>query len=266
VSERRVPSLRLVDVTVEVDRRRLLDSVSLSVEPGEWLGVVGPNGAGKTTLLRAVAGLVAVRGRIELHGRPVDGLSRRERARAVALVPQSPIVPDGMTVADYVLLGRTPYLGPFAVEGPVDHAITAEVLEQLHLLALASRPIDTLSGGERQRVLIARALAQQSPVLLLDEPTTALDIGHQQDVLELLDKLRFERDLAVVSTMHDLTMAAQYPDRLALLADGRVATVGPCEEVLTEEHLSRHYGATVRVLHGPDGIVVVPTRSRRGSP
>jgi iron complex transport system ATP-binding protein len=136
-------------------------------------------------------------------------------------------------------------------------------LGSLDLLELASRPIDTLSGGERQRVLVARALAQQSRILLLDEPTTALDIGHQQEVLELIDKLRYERGLAVVSTMHDLTIAAQYPDRLALLSAGRVVTVGTGDEVLTEDLLAAHYGATVRILRDDDGIVVIPTRTKR---
>ena len=258
-------AMRCVGLGVSVGARALLSDVSLEVDEGEWLGVVGPNGAGKSTLLRAVAGLAPATGVVELDGRPIGTLTRRERAQRVALVPQTPTVPSGMTVLDYVLLGRTPYLGFFAVEATTDLDITNDVLASLDLLDLASRPIDTLSGGERQRVLVARALAQQSRILLLDEPTTALDIGHQQEVLELIDKLRYERGLAVVSTMHDLTIAAQYPDRLALLSAGRVVTVGTGDEVLTEEHLAEHYGATVRILRDADGIVVIPTRTKRPS-
>lgn len=240
-----------------------LDALDLRVAEGSIFGFVGPNGAGKSTLLRAIAGLTPATGLIELDARPLGALTRRERAQRVALVPQTPTVPSGMTVLDYVLLGRTPYLSLFAVEGPTDFDITNEVLASLDLLELASRSIDTLSGGERQRVLVARALAQQSRILLLDEPTTALDIGHQQEVLELIDKLRYERGLAVISTMHDLTIAAQYPDRLALLSAGHVVTVGTGDQVLTEENLEAHYGATVRILRDGDGMVVIPIRTKR---
>jgi iron complex transport system ATP-binding protein len=198
---------------------------------------------------------------VELGGERATGLRRREWARRVAFVPQTPIVPPGMSVASYVLLGRTPHLGPLGREGATDYAVVGRTLEQLDLTALAERPLDTLSGGERQRAMVARALAQEAPVLLLDEPTTALDVGHQQDVLELVDRLRREHELTVVTTMHDLTLAGQYADRLLLLDRGQVVVSGGPEVVLTQENLARFYGARVRVLLDGGALVVVPVRS-----
>src|SRR5205823_13791288 len=173
--------------------------------------------AGKTTLLRAIAGLAQANGVVELAGQPVSALGTRERSLLVALVPQIPVVPPSMPVVDYVLLGRTPHIPLFGTEKPADVAAASAVLEQLDLRALAERRLDTLSGGELQRVMLARALAQAAPVLLLDEPTTALDVGHQQEVLDLVDDLRTTRRLTVVSTMHDLTLAGQYADRHVML-------------------------------------------------
>ena len=168
-----------------------------------------------------------------------------------------------MTVVDYVLLGRTPHIPLFGVEGPADLAAAREVLEQLELTSLADRRLETLSGGELQRTCLARALAQAAPLLLLDEPTTSLDVGRQQEVLDLVDDLRTSRRLTVVSTMHDLTLAGQYADRLVMLAGGRVVASGSAEAVLTEAHVARYYGARVRVLHEPGGIVVLPVRHVR---
>jgi len=249
------------DVVVELDGARILDRVSIDVAAGEWLSIVGPNGAGKSTLLRVIGGLLpCVAGKVSLQGRPSGDLSRRDRAREVALVPQVPVVPPGMAVSDYVLLGRTPHMPPLGRESARDLTLVHDALEELDLLGFAGRPLDTLSGGERQRVLIARALAQASPVLLLDEPTSALDVGHQQDVLELVDRLRRENRLTVIATMHDLTLAGQYADRLVLLDRGRVVTAGTAEEVLTEENLARFYGARVRVVREGGALVVVPVR------
>ena len=257
--------LRARDVAVALGGAPVLAGVSLEVPAGAWLTVVGPNGAGKSTLLRALAGLIPVAGVIELGGAPATGLRRREWARRVAFVPQDPVVPAGMSVTGYVLLGRTPHLGPFGREGATDLAVVARTLEQLDLTALADRPLVTLSGGERQRAMVARALAQQAPVLLLDEPTTALDVGHQQEVLELVDRLRREHDLTVVSTMHDLTLAGQYADRLLLLDHGEVVVSGTPDAVLTQENLARFYGARVRVLVDGGALVVVPVRSTAGT-
>jgi iron complex transport system ATP-binding protein len=238
----------------------ILDGVDISVEPGEWVTVIGPNGAGKSTLLRAVGGRLAHRGTITLFGTPLAALSRRARARTVAAVAQSPVVPPGMAVLDYVLLGRTPHISPLGRESAADLAVVSAVLERLELAAFAGRMLSTLSGGERQRAFLARALAQEAPLLLLDEPTSALDIGHQQDVLELVDELRRDRSLTVLATMHDLSVAGEYADRLVLMAGGRVVADGPPREVLTEELLAAQYGARVRVVDGEHGPIVVPIR------
>ena len=252
----------LVGATVELGGRAVLRDVSLDVARGEWVTVVGPNGAGKSTLLRYVAGLARGAGELRLGGGPAASLRPRDRARLVALVPQAPIVPDGIRVVDYVLLGRTPYLGLLQSEGVRDLEITYDALRRLDLVEFAQRSVTTLSGGERQRVLIARALAQQAPVVLLDEPTTSLDVGHQQQVLELVDTLRREHALTVVTTMHDLTLAGQYADRVVLLDAGAVVVDGPAADVLTEANLRRYYGAHVQVVHHAAGVAVLPLRPR----
>jgi iron complex transport system ATP-binding protein len=252
--------IALDGVSVRFDGRQVVDEVTLAVGTGEWLNVVGPNGAGKTTLLRVLAGLVGFDGSVAIDGDDLGSMKRKELARLVALVPQIPLIPPGMTVADYVLLGRTPHLRPLASEGRADLEAAHRALDRLDLLPFAARTVTTLSGGERQRVLVARLLAQDAPIALLDEPTTALDVGHQQQVLDLVDELRHDRGLTVVATMHDLTLAAQYGDRVALLADGRLAATGTPDEVLTEDALSTLYGARVRVLRDGDSLVVVPKR------
>jgi len=256
-----VSALTCTNVVVELDGRLVLDGVSLTVARGEWTCIVGPNGAGKTTLLRALLGIAPARGCIELLGRPLAALRARERAQLVALVPQVPVVPPGMRVLDYVLLGRTPYLSLLGSEREGDVERAYESLRALDLVAFADRVVDSLSGGERQRVLVARAVAQDAPLVLLDEPTTSLDIGHQQDVLELVDRLRLDHGLTVVSTMHDLTLAGQYADRLVLLRDGRVVEDGPPGAVITADNLSQYYGARVMVVDGPHGRAIVPQRA-----
>lgn len=238
----------------------VLHGVDLTVAAGEWLTVIGPNGAGKSTLLRAVGGLVRFEGSVELFGTPIAARSRRARARLVATVPQNPVVPPGMSVLDYVLLGRTPYIRPLGRESSGDLEAVNDVLARLELTGFAGRPLETLSGGERQRAFLARALAQGATLLLLDEPTAALDIGHQQDVLDLIDTLRADGALTVLATMHDLSVAGEYADRLVMLAEGRVVAAGTPREVLTEPLLSEHYGARVRVIDGEHGPLVLPVR------
>lgn len=248
-------------VTAAYNGSSVLDGIDLSVEPGEWLVVVGPNGAGKTTLLRVLAGVLPSGGEIRLGGIPLSSLRRRQVAATVAVVPQTPVVPDGVSVFDYVLLGRTPYIPYWRMEGPADLDRVADVLERLDLAGFASRPISSLSGGERQRAVLARALAQDASVLLLDEPTTSLDLGHQQQVLELVDGLRRESGLVVISTLHDLTFAALFGDRVVLLAGGTVVAEGSPREVLDAETVATHFGAAVQVVEGPDGPVILPVRS-----
>ena len=241
----------------------VVDGVDLDVGAGEWVTIIGPNGAGKSTVLRAVGGLVAYTGDVELDGVALAALGRRTRAKTVATVAQQPVVPPGMRVIDYVLLGRTPYIAPLGRESASDLSVVDEVLGALDLESFADRRLDTLSGGERQRVFLARALAQGGRILLLDEPTSALDIGHQQEVLDLVDRLRAERGLTVLSTMHDLSIAGEYADRMVLLDDGRVIATGTPREVLTEELLAKHYRVRVKVIVGEHGPLVVPVRKKQ---
>ncbi|MEV0587941.1 ABC transporter ATP-binding protein [Nonomuraea sp. NPDC050310] len=244
-------------LSVTLGERRVLHDVQLRVERGEWLAVIGPNGAGKSTLLRALMGLIKHEGSVTLAGAGAGPLKPRALARLVAYAPQSPSLPPDMTVFDYALLGRTPYIPYLGRESRHDREVTASVLERLDLTGLAGRQLERLSGGERQRAVLARALAQQAPVLLLDEPTTALDLGHQQQVLELVDRLRRADGLTVLTTLHDLSLAAQYADSLLLVADGRAAATGRPAQVLTEALVSRHFGAHVKIEPGPDGRPVV---------
>jgi iron complex transport system ATP-binding protein len=255
--------LALRNVSVELGTRTVVDSVDASVESGGWLGLIGPNGAGKSTLLRAVAGLVPHTGTVELNGGDRMGLDRRALARVVAFVPQEPLLPDEMRVRDYVLLGRTPHLG-FRGEQASDLETSVAVLARLELSALAERQLRSLSGGERQRAVIARALAQEPALLLLDEPTSSLDLGHQQRTLELVDELRRERGLTVIAAMHDLTLVGQYADVLVLLDGGRVVAAGSPAEVLEASTIALHYGAEISLLQDPAvGVAVIPQRGGR---
>ncbi|HLV73334.1 MAG TPA: ABC transporter ATP-binding protein [Vulgatibacteraceae bacterium] len=250
-------TVRVSGLDVALGGRPVLKGVSLEVGSGSWTAVIGPNGAGKSTLLRAVLGLVPSRGEITVEGVDLGTLKPRQRARLVAYAPQNPNLPVGMTVFDYTLLGRSPYIPHLGRESARDRAITAEVLDRLDLTAFAGRPLDHLSGGERQRVVLARALAQQTRVLLLDEPTTALDIGHQQQVMELIDRLRLSDGLTVVTTIHDLTLAGQYADRLVLVSGGRVAAAGEPARVLTRPVVEEHFDARVRITPGAGGRPVL---------
>jgi iron complex transport system ATP-binding protein len=247
-------------VSVRYGARPALSDVSLRVGPGEWVALIGPNGAGKSTLLRALTGLARFHGRIDIRGTPAGELSRRDRARLIAYVPQQPELPPDMTVAEYVLLGRTPHIRRFHTETDEDRQICADLLSRLALSAFAGRRLGTLSGGELQRLVLARGLAQQAPVLVLDEPTSALDLGRRVDALELVDELRTERGLTVVTAVHDLTLAGQFADRLALLDGGRLVAAGVPAQVLRADLLSRHYDASVLVLTTEAGIVVTSQR------
>lgn len=259
-------SIEAHGLAVTIKKTPLLYPTDLAVEPGEWLSIIGPNGAGKSTLLRALVGAIAAEGEILIDGKPTQSMKRAERARSVAWVPQIPTIPPGFRVLDYVLLGRTPHRHPLAAERPEDLAVVHAVLADLDLSKFADRHVDSLSGGERQRAIIARALAQEAPILLLDEPTTALDLGHQQEVLLLLDRLRKE-GRTIVSTMHDLTLAGQFADRLVLLAEGRIVAEGNPTHVLTEKNLADYYHADVRVTNDNGSVVVVPRiRTRHDTP
>jgi iron complex transport system ATP-binding protein len=253
-------------VGVTLGRSRVLIDVDLVAEPRSWTAIVGPNGAGKSTLLRAIAGLTRHDGQVLLDGQDVAQLDPRARATEIGFAPQIPVLPDSMAVRDYVLLGRTPYRSLLSGPGDADRSAVGEALQRLDLLAMAERPIRTLSGGERQRAVLARALAQQPRLLLLDEPTASLDLGHAQQVLELVDELRREDGLTVISTLHDLALAGQYADRLVMLACGRMVASGSPAQVLTANALTTHYGANAEVLAGPGGVRVHPVRPARDVP
>ena len=255
-------ALALAALTVELGGKRVLDGVDASVGRGEWVALIGPNGAGKSTLLRAVAGLVAYQGSVTVDGLDAARLRRRALARRIAFVPQAPHLPPGMRVQEYVLLGRTPHTGPFGYEGPHDLDAVRLALERLGLTELAERPLRTLSGGEQQRAVLARAIAQDAPFLLLDEPTASLDLGRQQQALDLVSGLRERGELTVLCAMHDLTLAGQYANRLLLLSHGRLVAEGPPSEIATEALIATHYGAEVRVVEHEGGIAVIPVRRR----
>jgi len=256
-------AIELHGVTVILGGRPVVDAIDVAVAEGEWLALIGPNGAGKTTLLRAIARLVTFSGTIKLEGRSIVEMRRAELSRLIAVVPQEPSTPPWMTVGEYVLLGRTPHLGPLAKEGRRDREAAARALARLDLLGYGERRLGTLSGGEKQRAVVARALAQEAKIVLLDEPTAALDIGHQQQAFDLLDALRAESGLTLVAAMHDLTLAAQYADRMVLLDAGRVAADGAPHAVLTEEAIANHYGASIDVIAVDGRVAVIPRRGRR---
>jgi iron complex transport system ATP-binding protein len=255
-------SIEIRDVSVHIMHATILEGISIDIGAGEWLALIGPNGAGKTTMLRAIAGLTPFSGTIRLGGTDVESMGSRERARTVAIVPQRPVLPPAMTVFEYVLLGRTPYIKYFDVEQHHDIDVVGSALERLEITPFADRQLGSLSGGEQQRVVLARALAQEAPVMLLDEGTSALDIGSQQQVLEIVASLRTDHGFTVVSAMHDLTLAGQFADRLVLIGRGRLIDQGSPEDVLKAETIAAHYGATVRVSRDENGIVVAPVRRR----
>jgi cobalamin transport system ATP-binding protein len=254
-------SIEIRGLTVRYGRRTVVAGFTDTVRSGEWLGLIGPNGAGKSSLLRAVVGVVASTGDVLVDGTALSARSRSRRAALVAYVPQAPEMPGDMHVFEYVLLGRSPYIGYFGTESRHDRRMVDDVLERLELGDLAARHLDAISGGERQRVAIARALATEAPILLLDEPTSSLDIGHQQQALELVARLRRDHGLTVISAMHDLTLAGLYSDRLTLLFEGSVVATGTAEHVLHADTLAEFYGVRVTVHREPDGtIVVIPRR------
>ena len=252
------------DVTVTLGGARVLDGVSLDVTEGEWLALLGPNGAGKTTLVRALSGTVKHGGRIAF-GDDTSAAPRgpRERARRIAVVPQTPVIPPGITAFEYVLLGRTAHQGLRLSASLDDRRRSLAVLQRLDLERFAQRDLGTLSGGERQRVVLARALVADAPVLVLDEPTAALDLGHQFEILELLAELQQERGLTVVTTLHDLGIAGQFGDRLAVLSEGRLVAHGAPSEVLTAEGVGRWWGVDATCTVDEEGRVDVTVRRRR---
>jgi iron complex transport system ATP-binding protein len=233
--------------------RPVLHEVSLEVQSGEILALIGPNGAGKTTLIRAVSGVIPVQsGNVSVNGQDVSRLSPMERARHLSVVPQAHNLPASFTVYESVLLGRTPYLGWLGRTGKFDHECVMCSLESTQLIPLSDRYVGELSGGEQQRVLLARALTQSTPVMLLDEPTTHLDLQHQAGLFRLVRTLAKEKQLAILMVVHDLNLASLYADRVALLVEGEIKSIGSPFEVLTEANLTHVYNIPIHVIPHPE--------------
>jgi len=243
----------------------VLRGVSMDLHAGEMLAIVGPNGAGKSTLLKVIGGTLAcARGKVELFGRPLDSYDRRSLATLVATVAQENSIAFQFSVLEVVLMGRAPHLGAFHFETRRDLEIAHSALEHFDLLTLARRPIQELSGGERKRVFLARALAQEAKIALLDEPTAFLDLKHVADIFSRFRTLCVEREVAVVATLHDLNAAALYADRVLLIKNGAMIACGTPEAVLTEQNLRNAYDTEVYVGHNPasGALVVLPVAHR----
>lgn len=247
--------------------RPVLESVSFEIAIQDFFIIIGPNGSGKTTLLKAMVGLLSAQGEIHLLGKPLGDYSRRELARRLAFVPQMITEELPFTVHEVVLMGRTPHMGLLGLESPEDIAQAQAAMLFTGVDRLAHRKMDALSGGERQRVFIARAICQQPEVILLDEPTAALDLAHQARLMDLMERLKTEKGVTVVMVSHDVNLAAMYADRLLLLKDGHIKALGPPGEVLTYEGIEETYGCRVLVDESPLGrfprITLVPDKYAR---
>lgn len=249
--------LRAERLTLAYADRVVVDAQSLAVPPGEVTAIVGANGCGKSTLLRGMARLMPARsGRVVLDGEDIASRPTKEVARTLGLLPQSPVVPEGVTVADLVARGRTPHRGLLTPWSRRDEEAVAAALARTSTTHLAERRVDELSGGQRQRVWIAMVLAQETDLLLLDEPTTYLDLAHQVELLDLLAALNREVGTTVVMVLHDLNLAARYASHLAAMKDGRVVGSGTPDEVLTEDCVREVFGLESRVV--PDPVTGTP--------
>lgn len=245
--------LTIRSLSVNYGPRRVLQDVSLSVANGEIVSLIGPNGSGKTTLIRTISGILpAVHGQVQVDGADLASLNTQQRARLMAVVPQARDLPEMYTVWQTVLLGRTPYLNWLGKLMPEDRLRVEWALERTGTSALRGRWVGELSGGEQQRVMLARALAQETPILLLDEPTSHLDINHQAHLLDLVAELTTENHLAVIMALHDLNLAALYSNRIALLVSGRLQAFGAPTDVLTPGLLSTAYQLPLNVITHPD--------------
>lgn len=251
MSNRRRQAISAEGLSYSVEARALLDSVDLHAEEGRFVGLIGPNGAGKSTLLRALSGMLRQqRGAVLLEGTDLRSMSSRDVAACMALVSQIAPYTHGFTSFELVLMGRYPHLGRFQIEGSEDNRIARGAMRQTDTEEFADRTLDTLSGGERQRVFVSRALAQQPRVLLLDEPTSNLDVFHQLKVLDLVRQL-VDHGLTAVAAIHDLQMAARYCDRLVLLSKGQVLAEGTPEEVLTPKAIESAFEVRCHVYREP---------------
>ena len=241
------PAIRTENLTFAYKNNPVLDGVSLCIESGEMVGILGPNGSGKTTLLKIFSAVLRGRGEVKVNGRSIETYGKRELSRVFAMVPQESQILFPYTVAEIVLMGRASYHSPLALEGKKDLEVARASMELTDSLAFSDRYLHELSGGEKQRVIIARALAQEPQILLLDEPSAFLDLKHQVQVFELMRRLNHEHRLTIVAALHDLNLAALFFPRLVLLCDGKIYRDGSPKEVLTEETIEEIYGIHVKI-------------------
>jgi iron complex transport system ATP-binding protein len=255
--------LKIQSLSVSYGPRRVLHEISLAVQSGEVLALIGPNGAGKSTLIRAVSGVIPYGGHVRTNGDDFASLSTLQRARYVAAVPQAVSLPPAYTVWETVLFGRTPHLGFLGQPSQKDEEIARQSLARVSALPLADRRVGELSGGEQQRILLARALCQSTPILLLDEPTAHLDLQFQVGLLELVQELAHKDNLAVLVALHDLNLAAHYADRIALMVAGAIKAEGTPEQVLRPELIEQAYCLPVQVVRHPflDIPLVLPNKN-----
>ena len=256
-------AVRVDNITVRTGGKILVDGLSCEVKENEFLVIIGPNGAGKTTLLKSICGLNKVQsGRISLFGRTLESISRRDLASTMSLVPQNMEMEFSFSVEETVLMGRYPYLGMLEQEKRADHDIARQAMEFTRVDHLASRRLDQLSGGERQRVIIARSICQQPGIMLLDEPTAALDPSHQLTIMKLMQRLREEQNTTIIMVSHDLNLAAMFADRIVLMKEGRAAQSGIPGELLVPEVLQQVYGCVMHVdthpVTGTPRVSLVP--------
>lgn len=245
--------------------RKVLKNLSFDVVKGIVFVIIGPNGSGKTTLMKLIAGILRLqKGRIDILGRQLQSYPRKLLAQAIAFVPQALPVDFPFTVAEAVMMGRAPHINVLGVTGESDAAIAEEAMAFTGVEPLADRKLDQLSGGEQQRVFIARALCQQPHIILLDEPTASLDLSHQVQILDLMEKLKIEKKITIVMVSHDVNLAAMYGDRLLLLSEGQIASLGSPREVLTYQKLEETYGCKLLVDESPLGklprVTLVPRK------
>lgn len=261
------PKLETRSLEAGYESRLVLQALELCIGEGEIVALVGPNGSGKSTLLRALGRVLKPRGgAVLLEGKTLAEWPTREVAKQLALLPQGPNLSNDLSVEELVWMGRSPYLGLLGIATPVDREAVDWAIKETAIEPLRPRRVASLSGGERQRVWLAMALAQQPRVLLLDEPTTFLDLSHQFEILDLIRYLNLEHGLTVVMVLHDLNQAARYADRIIVLQDGHVFDEGTPASVLTPETLSRVFGVKSQIMAGPDGIEMVIVPVGRTSP
>jgi iron complex transport system ATP-binding protein len=252
------------------DNRPVLKDLSISVERGDFFIIIGPNGSGKTTLLKIFAGIIKpLLSQIEILGRPIGEYTRKSLARAIAWVPQRLPVDFPFTVAELVLMGRSPYQGAFGLEYKKDFEIAKQAMEFTEVEHLSNRRLDQLSGGEQQRVFIARAICQQPQIMLLDEPTASLDLAHQVRVMDLMERLKAQKGTTVIMVSHDVNLAAMYADRLLLLKEGEIVSMGLPQNVINFQKLEETYKCKLLVDESPLGatprVTLVPGRFIKNS-